>query len=115
MRDCYEYYSNMLVDLIALNSNVLNSKKAWSHTFRRRCSLVVLHDHGPLRVPQTFLTPLLLHQQHLQTLLLLEETSDTDYTDTHSLRYVHTDNKHTFNMECLPIPTKFESYTVVTE
>jgi hypothetical protein len=41
--------------------------------FRRRWSLVVLHDHGPLRVPQTLLTPLLLQQQHLWTLLFLEE------------------------------------------
>jgi hypothetical protein len=48
--------------------------------FRRRYSLVVLHDHGPLRVAQTLFTPLLLHQQHLWT-LLLEETGDRDYTD----------------------------------
>ena len=48
--------------------------------FRRRYSLVVLHDDVPRRGPQTLLTTILLHQQHLWT-LLLEETGDTDYTN----------------------------------
>jgi hypothetical protein len=73
--------------------------------FRRSC-LVVLHDHGLLRVPQA----LLLHQQHIWTLLLEERRYRL-----HSFRYIHTQIiKHTSSME-LSIPTIFESYTVVAE